>query len=308
MNGRIAVLDFGTNTFHLLIAEVNGHEVTHLLKHNLPVKLGEGGIAGNYLTPQAIQRGLAAIGNLLNLISGYQVTHVKAVATAAIRNASNGNAFIAEVKRLFNLDIEMINGFREAELIYKGVRSGLQLTNTPNLIVDIGGGSVEFILCNATNLIWKNSYPVGVAWLMERFQHSDPVSDEDINAIEQHLDEILTNFTEAMEQHQPCTLIGSEGAFETFAQLCISRFNLPETRLTPTGFNFDRSQLEQIIGYLLASDHPARMNDPDIIPLRVDMIVTAAILTRYLMRKFRFDHFKLSAFSLKEGVLASLLE
>ena len=165
---RIAVIDLGTNTFHLLITETGDTIVPgNICKETIPVKLGEGGINQRLINPEAFQRGIRAIERFAELISLHQVSDIKAMATAAIRSASNGHDFISAIKDRTGIEVEVIDGDKEAGLIYAGVREAVHLSAETSLIMDIGGGSVEFILCNAEKVFWKKSYPMGAAKMMD---------------------------------------------------------------------------------------------------------------------------------------------
>ena len=149
-----AILDFGTNTFNLLIAERKERGFSILLSSKQPVKLGRGGIQANRITPDAIERGFVAIQNHMETIGNYEVDEIRAFATSAIRNAANGEEFTQEVYRRFGFRTRIIPGNREAELIYKGVRQAVSLREENDMFMDIGGGSIEFILCNYQGIVW----------------------------------------------------------------------------------------------------------------------------------------------------------
>ena len=181
-----AILDFGTNTFNLLIAErkERGFSILHTSKQ--PVKLGKGGIQANRIAPDAKERGFVAIQNLMEIIALYDVDEIRAFATSAIRNAANGEKFTEDVYRKFGFRVRVIPGEREAELIYKGVRQAVSFDETNMMILDIGGGSNEFIICNIKGIVWKHSFELGMARLMELFTLSDPITSEEIRALESY--------------------------------------------------------------------------------------------------------------------------
>lgn len=305
---RIAAIDLGTNTFHLLITEPGQRIIPgNIYKETIPVKLGEGGINQGFIKEEAYIRGINAMEKFAELIHLHQVTEVKAMATAALRGASNGQEFIAEVKDKTGINIEIIEGEKEAILIYKGVREAVEMGKSTHLVMDIGGGSVEFILCNAMEVFWKKSYPIGAAKLMERFHHSDPISREDIDQITAHLDQTLPELFDKCLPYAPMHLIGSAGAFESFAELIKRRFNPnePETNLPAT--KIDLKQFHELAAVLLSSTHEERSKMPGLIPLRVDMIIVATIITSHIIDQLQIRSLILSDYSLKEGVLFSLL-
>ena len=305
---RIAVIDLGTNTFHLLITDVNPYSAPgDVCKRTIAVKLGQGGINKGVIHPDAYHRGVKAIEEFADLIRFHQVEIVKAVATAAIRNASNGTHFISDIRNKTGIQIEMIDGDREAELIYKGVREAASINDHPVLIMDIGGGSTEFIICNASKILWKRSYPIGAARMMDRFHHSDPISRPDTDQFISHLDENLQELLGQCRDHQPTELIGSAGAFETFAELINRKYDPGENKVTSPARAIDLKHFHETALVLRNSTHQERAQMPGLIALRVDMIVIASILTEYIISKTGIKSMVLSDYSLKEGVLFDLL-
>ena len=301
-------MDLGTNTFHLLIAEGtvnNYHEIVH---YHEAVKLGEGGINKGYILPDAFERGLNTMQQFQQQIDANQVQQVRAIATSALRNASNGKDFINEVKARTGISIEIINGEQEADFIYNGVKISGCLSAKNSLIMDIGGGSVEFILGNAGNIIWKQSFEIGAARLMDLFHRTDPIPPASIEALDVFLDDKLAALFTAVKGHEVDTLIGSSGAFETFAELIETEkghsFNLKTTK----NYSFDHEELLVQTSKLIQSTHQQRVGNKSIIPVRVDMIVVASLITRYIMHKLAISKVLMCTNSLKEGVLAGMLD
>jgi len=303
---RLAVIDLGTNTFHLLIAESGGKDFTILYKTNVPVKLGEGRINDNVIIPEAFERGISTIKEFRKKIEEYSVDKVRATATSAIRSAENGKDFVRSAWEQAQISIEIITGDEEAASIYEGIKLSGAIDELA-LIMDIGGGSVEFILCNTEELIWKKSYNIGAARLMQKFFKSDPISDDDKNAIINHIQNQLNDLFEICSLHQPQTLIGSAGAFETFAELIIRKNNEPVniSELKVYKFNYDNYTSTTLA--LINATHNERATMPGMIPLRVDMSVIAALITNYVMERLKIKKLKLSTYDLKMGVLAGLL-
>ncbi|GGI23958.1 Ppx/GppA phosphatase family protein [Pedobacter mendelii] len=303
---RFAVIDLGTNTFHLLIAESTAKGFNILYKTNVPVKLGEGRINDNIIIPAAFERGINTLKDFSSIIEKHNVDKVKATATSAIRSAENGKDFVSKAKEIANIDIEIITGDKEAGLIYKGVKLSGAIQNT-SLIMDIGGGSIEFILCDTEKLIWKKSYNIGAARLMQQYFKSDPISDDEKNLILAKVQNQLIDLFEICELHQPKMLIGSAGAFETFAELIIRKNNHSEDITTVKTYEFNFDEYIETTIKLINSTHDDRAAMPGMIPLRIDMCVVAALLANYIMGRLKINQLTLSNYDLKMGVLASLL-
>lgn len=301
---RVAVIDLGTNTFHLLIAETVGKDLKILYKTNVAVKLGEGRINDNIIIPAAFERGVSCLKTFYDTILEYKIDRIRATATSAVRSAENGQDFVHAVKEHTGITIETISGDEEAELIYQGVKLSGAIQEL-SLIMDIGGGSVEFILCDTEKLIWKKSYNIGAARLMQQFFKSDPLSDEDKQAILFHIQKQLTDLFETCEKYEPQILIGSAGAFETFAELVTRKHNqnIAIEQIKTYPFNYD--DYIDIAVKLINSTHQQRVEMPGIIPLRVDMIVIATLITNYVLGRCKINRLTLSTYDLKMGVLAS---
>ncbi|WP_316832145.1 exopolyphosphatase [Pedobacter aquatilis] len=302
---RFAVIDLGTNTFHLIIAEQTANDLNIIYKTNVPVKLGEGRINENIIIPQAFERGINTLKDFNKTIEQHQVDKVRATATSAVRSAENGNDFVLAAKEQANIQIEIISGDEEAETIYEGVKLSGAIKER-SLIMDIGGGSVEFILCDPQKILWKKSYNIGAARLMQQFFKSDPITDEEKQAILGHIQNQLTDLFEICEKHQPTTLIGSAGAFETFAELIVRKQNQSVDIATAKTYRFDYDDYIDTTLKLINASHDERAQMPGMIPLRVDMIVIAALITNYVLGRLKINNRTLSTYDLKMGVLAGL--
>jgi len=300
-------MDLGTNTFHLLIAGGTGSDFTEIVHEQQAVKLGEGGINKGYIQPAAFERGITCMKNYRQLVDENNVQQVRAIATSALRNASNGQEFIDEVKKQTGFAIEIIDGNAEADYIYKGVRAGGGLSERNTVIVDIGGGSVEFIICNNEEIKWKQSFEIGAARLMDSFHRHDPIPPESITALNFYLQDALADFFAAAAKFEIHNIIGSSGVFESYAAIIETgkgrSFDLKKTRY----YTIDKTALLSGIEGIVLSNHQQRLTNSNIIPVRVDMIVTASILARFIIEKLGVDEIAMSANSLKEGVLAEMM-
>lgn len=300
-------MDLGTNTFHLLIAEGSMNDLHIIAYEQVAVKIGEGGINKGVILPAAFERGLSTMKRFRTMMDSCRVEKARAIATSALRNASNGTEFIEKVQQETGVVIGIIDGEREAGLIYQGVKAGGILSGENSLIMDIGGGSVEFIIGNSDHLVWKQSFEVGAARLTERFHHSDPISPASIEALNLFLEDTLTPLFMAVSETPVSGLIGSSGAYETFAEMAAWKrketFNLKQT----VNYVFDCDELEEIIRAIVLSTHAEREANPLIIPVRKDMIVTASLITRFILQKLTIKNVALCTYALKEGVLAEMM-
>jgi len=302
----VAILDFGTNTFNLLIAEGNGNSFRRLYKGKQAVKLGRGGIHKGMLTEDAMERGYTAISNHLKTLASYQVTEIHAYATSAIRNASNGAEFVAEVKRRFDFDVNVISGEMEAELIYRGITESVDFKNQRALILDIGGGSNEFIICDGEKMYWKHSFELGMARILEKFSVSDPITPQEIAEIEAYYKAELQLLFDNVSEFKPTVLVGASGSFDTIA--AILKHRLKQTEIRTSSFEISKENYNEIHSLLLGSTLKEREVMPGMEAVRIEMIVPATIFINFVINSCELTTLYQSDYALKEGVMARLLE
>lgn len=303
---KVAIIDLGTNTFNLLVAQVNG-DGTYQILHSgkLPVKLGEGGINQKFIAPAAYQRGLNAIGEHFRTILLHGATEVFAFATSATRNATNGQQFVGDIKNLFGVDVKVIQGDEEAELIYLGVRQAVKLNNENVLVLDIGGGSNEIIIGNGEMYHWKRSYDLGISRLLQKFNPSDPITLSEIDDVEKYLKTELSDLVEPMQMFSPKMIIGSSGSFDTYRSILTA-----EKVIGPNGNPSVEIPLDEYIKlhkHLITTTKEQRILIPGMDPMRVEMIVLATIFTHFLIRKFGITRMMQSAYALKEGAVWKMI-
>jgi exopolyphosphatase/guanosine-5'-triphosphate,3'-diphosphate pyrophosphatase len=161
---RIAALDLGTNTFHLLIAE-NKTGVKFLLKKTIVVKLGREGFNNGLISTAAFTRGINALKKFSVYLKKFKPDKIVSLGTSALRKCTNGNDFVREGSKIIGSRIEIIEGEKEAALIYTGVKNSFNIPDEPVLVMDVGGGSVEFIIGTGKKVFWKKSIEAGAARL-----------------------------------------------------------------------------------------------------------------------------------------------
>jgi exopolyphosphatase / guanosine-5'-triphosphate,3'-diphosphate pyrophosphatase len=306
---RLALIDMGTNTFHLLIAALEAGWPPHvLLRTRTVVKLGEGGISEGRIAEAAQARALKALRAYREEIDLHGVGEhdIRAVATSAVRSAANGAAFLAEVFAQTGIRVEVIPGGQEAELIWAGVREAVPLgTDAPSLLMDIGGGSVEFIIADQAQIYWKQSFEIGAQRLLDRFFWRDPISAAEMAAEEDFLAEALAPLTQAVAQWRPTVLVGASGSFDTFCDLEAARRAEPrDLHNPPPESELTLAAFAHHFGLLKRLDHNGRVALPGMTPMRADMIVVAGVLIDWCLRTYGLTRIRVSAWALKEGLLA----
>lgn len=303
---KAAVIDMGTNTFHLLLVELNGVDFRTIYKEKIPVKIGQGGISQNKIAPDAQKRAFHTLKHFKNLIDGEHINQVFAFATSAVRNAENGPEFVGKAEAELGIHINVISGEEEAQLIYEGINLSGSLNGQPNLMMDIGGGSVEFIIGTSREVFWKKSFEIGGQRLMDAFHYHDPILPEEIDKLETYCQDHLQPLIEAIERYKPTGLVGASGTFDTLTDIYFE--SMLQCKLTGQHvFELPTKDFERIFEMLKTKTRKERLQIPGMIPMRVDMIVVASCLIEFILRYVPVEYMACSHYSLKEGAVSRLL-
>ena len=305
MNGT-AIIDLGTNTFNLLIVKQHGEEHQVIFKNKIPAKLGAGGFAQKIITPEAFERGLTAIETHRESIAKHGIDKIYAFATSAMRDAQNSSEFVHEVARHTGIEINIISGVREAELIHKGVSRALEIGAAPELIMDIGGGSTEFIIANNEEVLWKHSFDLGVSRIFEYLKPADPLDESDIIRFENYLDDNLQNLFSAGDQYGISGLIGSSGSFESLAEMIVKDADAGNLLKNRTEYQFSAKDLKALHAKLIQSTASERSQMKGLVSYRIETIPLASTFINYTINKFSLNNIRLSTYSLREGVISEL--
>lgn len=303
---RIAVLDLGTNTFNLLIVDMktNG-EYEKVFNEKLAPKIGLGGINDCVLSAEGFERGLVCLETQSRILQQYKPDKTYVFGTSALRNASNGREFTAKAKERTGLEIHVIDGNKEAELIYHGNRAAVDFGEEDVLILDIGGGSNEFIIASKHGMKWKQSFEIGVSRLLQLLVPHDPLTVDDIRTIELFVDSKLSPLYEAVRRNPVRMLVGSSGAFDTFRSMIVAMKG--EGASSAPSYELDIRDFRWVHNMLISLPQSELVNVKGMDPHRVDMLGIASVLVDFVLRKLEIRRVVQSSFSLKEGVLFSLI-
>jgi exopolyphosphatase/guanosine-5'-triphosphate,3'-diphosphate pyrophosphatase len=213
---RVASIDIGTNTILLLIAEVEGEKINPLFETETVVRLGEGVQKNGILTKEAMDRGIQTLSQYLEQCQAMEVRKILAVGTSALREAKNSAQFLRLAKEKLNLFIEVISGEEEAQLSFLAVAKDLAEAKEPILVVDVGGGSTEFILGRGNQIGQWISLPLGSVRFTEQILHTDPVQEEEWNVMEKKIRELLIKIPHSQE---PLSMVAVGGTATTLASV-----------------------------------------------------------------------------------------
>ena len=299
---RFAVIDLGTNTFHVLIAgRKSDKDFIEIYRERIYVKIGQEGI--DVLSQAALKRAYEAMRKIRQIVDLFEAIEVRAFATAAFRTAINSNVLIRRIDREFNIQVEIISGNEEARLIYEGIKNSGALQRHQNLIMDIGGGSVEFIVGSKDQINWSTSLPIGASILKNKFHVHDPISQFDICELRLFLKKSLAPLTEVIKQYPFTTLIGSSGTFDVIAEALVVVEQIGLCKIIEVNqFAAFRKEIEQL-------SLEERIAHPAIPENRADLIVVALILLdEVLQLNPAFKYLIVSPYALKEGMIVEMIE
>jgi exopolyphosphatase/guanosine-5'-triphosphate,3'-diphosphate pyrophosphatase len=310
MNERVAIFDLGSNAFKLLIAEKahtpEGFIIVH--KEQSGVKLASKGINKKIITKEARLRALEAIAAFKVTAEYYKCRTIKCTGTSAFRDAKNGKILVDEIKERFHLDVEIISGEREAELIYKGVKIAYHIDEKPVFIMDIGGGSLEIIIANNEGIQFQKSYDLGMRRVMEKLDLPDPLKQKDVDQIITFFDNEFSELDKVVKKMKPHTLIGTSGSYETISNMVEAQKGRPLKKVSTGTFKLSRARITALHDSLVhkSEEERKKINGMDLI--RVDLMAIAMVFVNHIIKKFNFDNVVFSAFALKEGLLSEALD
>ncbi len=310
MPETIAILDLGTNTFNMLLVVRNERdEFTVKGKFKEAVKLGEGGITSGLIAPAAFSRGIQALRIYRNLIDSSGVNTIFAFATSAIRSAKNGPDFVKAAKEECGINVRIINGNEEASLIHEGVKNGVYLPRQePVLLLDIGGGSVEFAVSQGGSPLLLRSLNIGAARLLERIAPSDPIKPAELKTLEKLLDEELGSLISEIKEFDIKMVVGSSGSCEMLGSMVAYTNGDVLSASKLNGYLFSRKSFEKIHRTIVKSSLEERLQMQGMESLRADLIVMASSICAYLTKRLPIQQFMVSTSALKEGIFFRYLQ
>jgi exopolyphosphatase/guanosine-5'-triphosphate,3'-diphosphate pyrophosphatase len=296
-------MDLGTNSFHLLVADVHPDaHIEPIVREKEMLRLGDVVARHGAIPPMAADQAVATVRRFRLLADAAGAVEILAKATSAIRRAENGAELVDRIEDETGVEVEVIGGHEEARLIFGAVRSAVVLDPAPALCLDLGGGSLELMVGDARGLQWATSLPLGVARLTAELVHSDPLSKRDRRALRDRIAEELGPARAEVLELEPKLTVGSSGTLECLAQMVAARRDeeLPSSlnQLTIT-----REELEPIHKEILASDAGTRLRMDGLDARRVDLVVAGSMFLTVAMEELEFDSLTISEWALREGIV-----
>lgn len=304
----IAAIDIGTNSFHLIVAEIDTRGMLKTItREKEVVRLGDSPGDIKYLSPEAIERGVQTLKRFVQIAKSKKA-QIRAVATSAVREAVNQEEFINRAYQETGIEIEVISGTEEGRLIYLGTLHSLPIIERRALVIDIGGGSTETIIGNQGEIIYIHSEKIGAIRLTKRFGLEDEITLDKLNAAREYIKGVWAPIFRRINEIGYDIMVGTAGTILNIGAITL----LQKQGFVPDILNGaiieKKIMLKTIRKILSAKNHKARKEIPGIDPTRADIIVGGALILEYALEQVFSDNIHLSIFSLREGAVFDTLE
>jgi exopolyphosphatase/guanosine-5'-triphosphate,3'-diphosphate pyrophosphatase len=304
----LAAIDIGTNSVHMVVVRILPAlpAFTIVEREKDTVRLGDRSKETGNLTPEAMERAIAALGRFVEVAKALNAEHIIAVATSAVREAPNGRDFLKQIKAELGLFVNLISGQEEARRIYLGVLSGMEFNNQPHIIIDIGGGSTELILGDSHEPRSLSSTKVGAVRLSSELISTDPISNAEFNYLQAFVRGQMERSVEELQaQLQPGErprLVGTSGTIETIATIH-AREKLGTVPSPLTGYQLSLKDLNSLVNRLRKLSYSERAAIPGMSEKRSEIIVAGAVILQETMALLGMESVTVCERSLREGVI-----
>lgn len=298
---KYAVIDLGSNTFHLLIVEKKADNTFETLyRKRVFTGLSDGGV--DVIKDDRINYGLETISEFKQILASYDFPRLRVVGTAVLRKAANRQFFIDQANEILGTEIEIIDGDTEADYIFKGIMLLDEMKSGTHLIMDIGGGSTEFIFIKNGTKLWSRSFQIGVGVLHQSFHKTEPIHDTELNQMKSFILNTVADLIPIIESYKPSTLTGASGSFEvlqSMAGLELQFNNL--TSVSPDFFN-------TMYNIIISSNYEQREKLEGLPKERVKLIVVGMVLKKIICDLIQPTNILISPYALKEGILSEMIK
>jgi len=297
---QIAGIDLGTNTFRLLVADLDDDGSLHPVhSENRITRLGEGFSKERRITKAAQERAITALDHFKTLLEQYPVEDMIVVATSAVRDAINQDDFCKAILAKTGFEVQVITGEEEAYCSFLGIQLALQNHSEPMVVIDIGGGSTEFITAENGAPIGLLSLKLGVVHLAESYIRSDPPSEDEIQSLKSAIDAIIKPIAYPLPEH--FVLVGTAGTVTTLAAMDQEMTVYDPKKIN--GYRLSLNTVNRIFKYLSSLTLKERREWAGLEKGREDLIVPGMLIVKSVMEQFACNVMIVSDYGLREGVL-----
>ncbi|HVM08767.1 MAG TPA: Ppx/GppA phosphatase family protein [Acidimicrobiales bacterium] len=305
---RIAAIDLGSNSFHLVVVDAQPDgSFDVLVREKEVLRLGDVVAATGRIGPEHGERAVDAMRRMASVIGSVGAEEVVAYATSALREADDSAAICDAIFDETGIEVDVISGRHEARLIFGAVRRSITITKPPAVCLDLGGGSLEVSVGDAGGLLWSTSVRLGVGRLATSFLTSDPPSERDVKRLREHVTVVLAPVVEQVRSFEPGMLIGTSGTLCDLATMAA----INRTGVAPPSLNqltVKRRDLNEVHARLLSSTSEERAKFDGLEPRRADQIPAGSIVLLTAMKLLDLNELTVGDWALREGMLLDAID
>jgi exopolyphosphatase/guanosine-5'-triphosphate,3'-diphosphate pyrophosphatase len=308
-HARRAVIDVGTNSVKLLVADVEGREVHPVCEESKQTRLGQGFYETQRLQPEPIARTAQAVMNFAARARGLNASRTRIIATSAARDATNPQELVSALEAASGLKVEIISGDQEAEWVFQGVTTDPDLAKQPLLLLDVGGGSTELILGQGEHKHFRESFPLGTVRLIEKLPHNDPPNPGELSAcrgwlrsflqkeVQPGLSNELSWENKVYSTGSGVQLVGTGGTTSILARIELKLDDFDRGKIEATRLSLERVRWH--VEHLWSLPFAERQKIIGLPPKRADVILTGAAIYEAVMEVFGFGELRVSTRGLR---------
>lgn len=320
---RIAAIDLGTNSFHLVIAELKdidkvtsieefeskgNFEILYRQREVVRINVGNKGET-NLLPQEGIERAIKVLKEFKDKIDQYgAITH--AIATSAIREAENRDEFLNYVKDNLGIEIKIVSGYEEARLIYLGVLQGLNVYDKKILLIDIGGGSTELLIGRRGKILYAASFKLGAVRLTQKFfSGGKSFSHQKKSDCEKYINEVIADNLKLIKQIGFDQVVGTSGEIQTIARLLYLKEKEIGEYKNFHNIDFNINQFNKVAEKILQAETIDELTSiPNLDGKRAEIVVAGTLILKIILKKLKIEKMTVSAFALREGIIIDAIE
>lgn len=298
---KYCVIDIGTNSIRMIIAKIKCGNLIHIKKTLETTRIGEGVDKTKVLSKVAINRSIDALRKLKREALEEGIDTINVIATSAVRDAQNRNEFIINVKSQLDLDVEIISGEKEAQLGFCGVINGINKQAENLLVIDIGGGSTEFVLGNSKGIKYSRSLNVGAVRMTDKHITTDPVTDNELNRLKEDIRNIINKTIHKIKKYQPVRVVGIGGTATTLAAIALELENYDRNKVH--NYELQTQEIADMIHRFKSLNNDERKKVIGLQPKRADIILAGSEILYEILNSLDVTKIKISEFDNLEGYI-----
>ncbi|MGL4913280.1 MAG: Ppx/GppA phosphatase family protein [Romboutsia sp.] len=299
---RIGTIDIGTNSMRLLIGDYKNNKIENRKKYINTTRIGQGVDKEGYITEEAIKRNLEALKEFSDMCKQEECKEVYCMGTSALRDSKNGEEFVKRAKELTNIDVQIINGDEESNLGFKGVIEGTYGDKKEDiLVIDIGGGSTEFILGNEDGIKFCKSENVGALRMTEKFITTDPINDKEFEEMSEFIEESISKTINILKGRRISKLVGIGGAITSLSAMNqeLEVYSMEKVHNSEVS----KKDLEEILQKIKKMTLNDKKTIKGLQPKRADIITAGVKILDIIMEKLEIEKIMISEYDNLEGLM-----